>query len=58
MTWKRPTIDAMCDMLRFSAWACLIFNGILGSIFSVYFVARLLWHSRGWCDRVLFSHAW
>ncbi len=58
MIWKKPIIETLCDVLRFSVWSCLILNGMLASVFSVYFVARFLWHLHHWCDRVLFGHDW
>ena len=43
MAWRRTLADLLADWLRLIAWAGLLVDGILISIFSVWFVWRGIW---------------
>jgi len=58
MPWKTTVIDVLRDGLRFCAGACILIDGILLSVFSVWFVARFLWHLVAWLNRTLFLEPW
>ncbi len=58
MSWKQKGIEILVEVLRYFARAAMAINLILISIFSVWFVARFLWHTMGWLNRTLFSSSW
>lgn len=56
--WKASTVEFMGDVMGFAGQACLRIDSILLAVFSVWFVAELLWHLGGWLSRELFSGPW
>ena len=58
MSWKQTAISVMADMLRFLGRAALLVDAILISVFSIWLVWRLVWHTAQWLDRALFSSPW
>jgi hypothetical protein len=58
MSWRQKFTDNAADVMRFVAYGCLIIDGILLLVFSVWFVGKFLWRLSGWLDRVIFDHAW
>jgi hypothetical protein len=58
MSWKQRFTESTGDIMRFVAYGCLIIDGILLSIFSVWFVSEFLWHLLKWLDRVIFDKPW
>ncbi len=58
MSWKRKGMEILVDSLRYCGRAAMAINLILISVFSVWFVAKFLWHTVGWLNRTLFSSSW
>lgn len=58
MSWKQSTVEFLSDALRFSVRACLLVDGILMAVLSVWFVWRFVWHVKGWLARVMFDSPW
>jgi len=58
MSWKQKSIEVLVDSLRYFSRAAMAINLILLSIFSVWFVAKFLWHSMQWLNHTLFSTPW
>ena len=55
MAWKRTLTDLFADWLRLIARAGLLLDGILLSIFSVWFVWRGVWKLMEVCDTWIFG---
>jgi hypothetical protein len=51
MSWQKSFVDRIGDILRFIAWGCLVVDGILLSLFSVWFIGMFLWRLAGWLNR-------
>ena len=58
MSWRQKLTDRLADVLRFIVRGALLMNCILASLASVYFVAKLLWWTIRWLDKVIFSAPW
>ena len=58
MGWKQTTISFLGDALRFTVRACLLFDGLLFAVFSVWWIAKFFWHLHGYLNRVMFSSEW
>ena len=58
MSWKQATMAVMADILRFLGRSAILIDVFLISIFSVWLIAELLWHTAQWLDRTLFSGPW
>ncbi len=58
MLWRKPWFEYLREVLRFGVYTCLIANGILASLFSVWFVWHFLRQLMKWCRRVLFGSEW
>lgn len=58
MNWKASTLEFLGDVMRFVSRACFIACIILLSAFSVWFVAKFLWHLSDWLNRTMFRAPW
>ena len=58
MSWKQTAIAILADMLRFLGRAALLVDAILLSVFSVWLVWKLVFHSADWLNRTIFSSPW
>ena len=58
MRWRQSIIDALSDALRFLIKFALILDGIMVSVFSIWFTAMFLWRLHEWLLRVLFGSPW
>jgi hypothetical protein len=58
MRWTLNPTDRWADWLRFAIKLALILNGIMLSVFSVWFLAMFLWRLHQLLDHTWFSHSW
>ena len=58
MSWKQTVISVMADLLRFLGRSAILVDAILISVFSVWLVWKLVWHTGQWLNRTLFSGPW
>jgi len=58
MSWKQSITDSLANTCRFLVRAGILIDAILLSLFSVWFVVRLLWFSLRALERTLFSKPW
>ena len=56
--WKQSMMTFFADALRLTIRACLLVDGILLALFSIWFCWNLLRQLMTWCARVLFSSNW
>ena len=56
--WKQNAATFLADALRLTIRACLLIDGILLALFSIWFCANFLIHTVHWLDRILFSGPW
>ena len=58
MSWKQSIPSLLIDILRVAIRGCLLINGILLALFSIWFTVRFLYSGMHWLSRVLFDTPW
>ena len=58
MSWKQTMARLLADLLRLTIRACLLIDGILLALLSVYFTFRVVLHSIELMNRKMFSSPW
>jgi hypothetical protein len=58
MSWKQTTVTVLGDALGFLGRACALVDIILISVFSVWLVAKFLWHTMTWLNKTVFNSPW
>lgn len=58
MSWKQTLATFLTDALRLSIRSCLLIDGILLSLFSIWFCFKFLFQIVNWLNRVLFASQW
>ena len=56
--WKQSLMNFFTDAMRISIRACLLIDGILLALFSIWFCYKFIGHSMKWLNRILFSYEW
>ncbi len=56
--WRAQLIDLCRNVLRFTLWVCVVINGLMLGLFTVWFTYKFLFHASGWLGRGLFSKPW
>jgi hypothetical protein len=58
MSWKQNITDFLRNGLRFAITACLFIDGIILSVWSVWFVGKFMLKLTTWIDRTIFTPQW
>ena len=58
MSWKTRMLDILRDVLRFGVAGCIILDGILLALFSLWFVYKFVWQLQDYLSRTLFGSPW
>lgn len=58
MSWRTKITDSMVDILRFFIYGGLLINGVILALGSIYFVAKLVFFTLRWTNRVIFGDPW
>ena len=56
--WKQTTLTLLADMLKLSIRICLVIDGILVALFSIWFCGKLLYFVIHWLNRTVFGSPW
>ena len=56
LRWRDPVMKGLVDALRLSMRACLLIDGIIVSVFSVWFVGKSVLKLADWLNVNLFTN--
>ena len=56
--WEQTVLNRCRSCLRFTLWLCLVLNGFMAGVFSVWFTLMFLRHLGSYLARTMFSSPW
>jgi len=56
--WKQDITTLLAEILRLSIRACLLVDGILIAMATVWFCGKFLYYSVNWLNRTMFDSPW
>jgi len=56
--WRQTFLTLTRDVLRFSLWLCVVVNGLMMGLFSIWLCYELLTHTRRWLAMKVFTGGW
>ena len=56
MAWKQSIPQILIDIGRVAIRGCMLINGILLGLFSIWFITRFLYCMMKWLGRVFFNN--
>jgi hypothetical protein len=58
MSWKQNFVDRIGEHMRFLGYSLLLFDLIVLSGFSLWFICNFVYRLSGWLNRIMFDKPW